>query len=81
MKTRTEQAGTVAKQEPGMSSHTANNVLQRTVINSPANENQIRGICIIPHMVFNNVREMLVLAGKEYEFDTCLAEGLIQEGA
>lgn len=49
-----EQAGASAKTAPGMTSYTGNSVLNRTAKNTPANEDQIRGVAYLP-------REKLVL--------------------
>lgn len=43
-----EQAGAGANHTPDMSSYTATNVLHRTLKNTPANENQIRGVVLYP---------------------------------
>lgn len=39
-----EQAGSVSKQNPGMTSYTGNSILHRTQKNTPDNEPAIRGI-------------------------------------
>lgn len=46
MRTKEEQAGSDATSTPGKTSQTGSNVLHRTQKNTPANENQIRGVVL-----------------------------------
>jgi len=76
MRAKEEQAGSDANQTPGKTSQTGTSVYARTVINAPANENQIRGVVLYP--------EDIVLAKKligESRYENAVRMGGIIEAA
>ena len=74
---KTEQAGTACQLTPGMTSITGNNVLNRTKINTPLNEAEIRGVDkrTLHKITLPYVRSTFSLMGRAEEFEQALEEG------